>query len=433
MNGDGREDPGQMTSQRSERDVGPIIKTWMGVVAPPRAPERLLEESFARTMVTTQHRAYPWHALRRNRRVRPAPQRIAGIALAGIAAALAVVVTAGLVLRPGQGIGDQPSPEASLSPSASSGPSPSPSASATPFPAAVLVQPTASIPVTGTVTLATDGTSIWLFTADGKLMRIDPSTNSIAATTTLSPATDFYQSLAGDKVGLWVTDWDAKKVLRFDPVTLKSTASIDVGSEPKGVLVTSAAVWIANTRGGSVQRIDPKTNKVVATITLGPTGPSGPNWLARGFGSIWTGIPNTGSVARINEKTNAIEATIPIAGPASPCGGLAVSSTAVWITSCDGGPLVTQIDPATNTVVGTIDLGGRGYNFAMVADRPWISATEGQIVRLDPIRHAVDRVVAPGLGFASGGGDVVVAAGSMWVMDWAANRVLRLPIAAFGG
>jgi streptogramin lyase len=436
MNGDGREDPGQMTTHPSEADVGPVLRTWMRAVAPPRAPERLLEESFARTMATAQARVYPWHVLRRDRRDqrgRPAVRGIAGIALAGVAAALAIVVTAGLVFRPGQGIGDQKSSTPSPSPSASSGPSPSPSANATPLPSAVVVEPTASIPVTGVVALATDGTSVWLFTADGKLMRIDPLTNSIAATATLSPATDAYQSLAGDSAGLWVTDWDARKLLRFDPVTLRATASIDVGSEPKGVLVTSAAVWVANTRGGSVQRIDPKTNKIVATITAGPTGPSGPNWLARGFGSIWTGIPNTGSVVRINEKTNAIEATIPIAGPASPCGGLAVNSTAVWITSCDGGPLVTQIDPATNTVSGTIDLGGRAYTFATVADRPWISPTAGQIVRLDPASHAVDRVVAPGLGFASGGGDVVVAAGSMWVMDWASNRVLRLPIAAFGG
>jgi len=112
---------------------------------------------------------------------------------------------------------------------------------------------------------------------------------------------------------------------------------------------------------------------------------------------------------------------------------MATTSTAVWITSCDGSRFVTQIDPATNSVVGTIDLRGNSYTFAVAGDRPWISPTEGQIVRLDPVSHAVDRVVAPGPGFASGGGDVVVAAGSLWVMDWASNRVLRLPLAAFGG
>jgi len=423
MNGDGRKGLGPMSGQPSEGDVGRILETWMEAVAPRRAPERLLEESFARTMVAGQLRVYPWHATRRDRRRWSAAWGIPGIALAGVAAALVVAVTLGLVFRPGQGSGGGPSPT----------PSPSPSASSAPFPSPVVVTPTASIPVTDTMALATDGTSIWLFTADGKLVRIDPLTNSIATSVRLSPATDAYQSLAGDRAGLWVTDWDATKVLRFDPVTLRATASIDISAAPKGVLVTTAAVWVASTRGGSVARIDPETNEIVATITLGPTGPSGPNWLASGFGSIWAGVPNVGSVFRINEKTNAIEATIPILGPASPCGGLATTSTAVWITSCDGSSLVTQIDPATNTVVGTIDLGGKGYTFAVVADRPWISPTEGQIVRLDPVSHAVDRVIAPGLGFASGGGDVVVAAGSMWVMDWASNRVLRLPIAAFGG
>ena len=394
----------------------------MAAVAPPRPPERLLEEAFARTMGASQLRVYPWHAVGRGRRGRSASVGIAGMALAGVAAVLVVAVTVGIVLRPGHSVSGVASPT----------PSSSAPASPSPFPSPVLVQPTATIPVTGTVALATDRTSIWLFTNDGKLVRIDPQTNSIAASVTLSSTTDAYQSLAGDRAGLWVTDWDTSKVLRFDPVTLRATGTIDVGTSPKGVLVTSAAVWIANTHGGSVERIDPKTNKIVANIAVGPTGPSGPNWLARGFGSIWTGVPNVGSVFRINETTNAIEATIPIVGAASPCGGLAATSTAVWITSCDGTNFVTQIDPATNTVAGSIDLGGKGYTFAVVADRPWISPTDGQIVRLDPVSHTVDRVIAPGPGFA-GGGDVVVAAGSLWVNDWASNRILSLPIAAFGG
>ncbi|HEX2754448.1 MAG TPA: hypothetical protein VHM48_03235 [Candidatus Limnocylindrales bacterium] len=398
-------------------------------MAPPRAPERLLEEAFARTMTARQLRVYPWHVVRLGRRGGSSGNRIGGIAFIGVAVAVAIAVAAGLVVRPGQNISGQPTP--SLTPPSPS-PSPSPPASAVPFPSAVVVEPTIAIPVTGPITIATDGSSVWLFTATGDLVRIDPQTNAVAASVKLTPATDAYQSLAGNQTGLWVTDWDTNQLLRFEPRTLRSVTTIDMGSQPKGVLVTGSAVWIANTRGGSVQRIDPKTNKIAKTIPVGPTGPSGPNWLAQGSGSIWVGIPNSGSVVRISETTNAIEATIAIPGPASPCGGLAAGTTAIWITSCDGGNLVTQIDPATNAVVGTIDLGGRGYTFAMIADRPWISPTDGQIVRVDPVRHVVDRVIAPGTGF-SGGGDVVAAAGSLWVIDGAANRVLRLPIAAFGG
>lgn len=428
MNGDGREGPEHMSDQRADGDIGTILETWMEVVAPSRAPDRLLEESFARTMVANQRRAWPWHALRGAGRGISGGRRMAGLAMTGIAAALTIAVAAGLVFRPGGGIGGGPTP----SPSSSRAPSSSPPASSSPFPSPIVVQPTAIIPVAGAAGFASDGTSIWLFTVDGKLIRIDALTNSIAASVAMSSATDAYQALAGDRTGLWVTDFDAGKVFRFDPQTLRPTATIDPGGQPKGVLVTTPAIWVANTHGGSVVRIDPKTNKVVATLILGPTGSSGPGWLASGFGSIWVGVPNIGAVVRINATTNAIQATIPIAGPASPCGGLAAGTTAVWITSCDGSNFITQIDPVTNSIVATIDAGGRTNPLAMIEDHPWTSVSEGQIVRLDAVSHAVDRVITPGPDF-SGGGDVVVAAGSLWVNDWKSNRVLRLSLADLGG
>ena len=83
------------------------------------------------------------------------------------------------------------------------------------------------------------------------------------------------------------------------------------GSALKGVLATADAVWIADTHAGTVIRIDPKTNKVVATIPVGPAGTSGPNWLASGLGSIWVDIPNNSTVVRIDPVTNRIQATIP--------------------------------------------------------------------------------------------------------------------------
>ncbi|MEO5939808.1 MAG: hypothetical protein ABIZ72_02710 [Candidatus Limnocylindrales bacterium] len=425
-----------MADQRSTDDVGPILATWLDAVAPARPPERLLEEAFARTMAARQLPVYPWHRVRVGRAQGAPGSRIGGIALAGVALALVTALATGLFPRFDQGIVGQPSPSPIATPSPSlppaSAPSTRPATSGSPFPSPIVVEPTAAIPVSGAIALASDGTSIWLFTAAGDLMRIDPQTNSVVATVRLDPATDEFQTVAGNAAGLWVTDWTANTVLRFDPRTLRSVASISTAAMSKGLLVTSGAVWIANTRGGSVERLDPATNKVTVRIPVGPIGPSGPNWLTRGFGSIWVGVPNSSFVARISESRNTVEAKIEVPAPASPCGGMATTTTSVWITSCDGSNFVAQIDPVTNTVVGTIDLGGRGYGLAIVADRPWTSPNGGQIVRLDPTAHAVDRVVAPGAGF-TGGGDIVVAAGSVWVIDAAASRVLRLPIAAFGG
>ena len=429
MNGNGPEDP--MANRRPERDIGPILETWMATVAPQRPPDRLLEESFARTMVAGQLRVYPWHALRGVGRGRSGGARMAGLAVTGMAVVLAIAVVTGLVLRPSRGVGGDTSPSPTAG-SPSPGVASSPSASIVPFPSPILVEPTAMIPITGPVTLATDGTSVWSYTVAGDVVRIDPLTNKIVATARPAPETNDLQSLAGNETGLWVTDWTASKLFRLDPQTLRAVTSIGTAGQSKGVLITRDAVWVANTRGGSVERIDPNTNTVSTRIPLGPVGPSGPNWLAEGLGSLWVGVPNNSTVFRIDQATNKVQAAIKVDPPASPCGGLAVGSTAVWITSCDGSSFVAQIDPVTNLVVATIDLRGKGYTFAMIGDRPWVASTNDQIVRIDPISHAVDRVVTPGPGF-SGGGDVVVAAGSLWIVDYAADRILRLPLDAFAG
>src|SRR4029079_3560336 len=117
MNGEG---PGQMTNQRPEGDLGPVLSAWMEAVAPQRTPERLLEESFARTMATGQVRVYPWRRLHRTAQGWSAGTRIAGMGASGIAVVLVIAVTTGLVLQPSPGVGGvQPSPSPSLSPSSS--------------------------------------------------------------------------------------------------------------------------------------------------------------------------------------------------------------------------------------------------------------------------------------------------------------------------
>jgi streptogramin lyase len=183
-----------------------------------------------------------------------------------------------------------------------------------------------------------------------------------------------------------------------------------------------------------VLRIDPATNKVVATITVGPTGSSGPNWLASGLGSIWVDIPNNTTVVRIDPVTNGVQATIPVP-PFTLCGGFAVGNSAVWITSCAASSTTARIDPASNTIVATLSLGGLGYNPTLMGDLPWVSvdsgnAVSGTIVRIDPATNSIDRVLVTGASFG-GGGDIVVAAGSVWVVDGYNNAVIRLPLTAF--
>jgi YVTN family beta-propeller protein len=415
-----------MTRERSGRDLDAAIEAWMSDVAPPAVPVRVLEEAFARTTAARQARVYPWERItRRSDR----PRRLTSLTLVATAALIVVALTFG-VFGGGSKVGPGPSPTPSPTPTLTAAPSASPSSRAL-----VPVTPEASVGVVGPQGLAADGQVIWVLTSTGQLVRIDPATNTAGPAIQLGATTDLYNGIAVDRNGVWATDWDAKTLYRVDPTTSKVVAKIPVGLAPKGVLATGSAVWVADTHGGAVLRIDPATNKLVATITVGPTGNSGPNWLGSGLGSIWVGIPNASTVVRIDPVTNAIQATITVPAAVTPCGGFAITPTAVWIPSCDGEPTVARIDPATNKVVATVNLGGHAYTPAVIAGAPWVSidtspSVPGPIARLASTTNSVDLELSPGIDFG-GGGDIVVAGGSVWVIDGGNDRVLRLPLAAF--
>lgn len=422
------------TGRRSDRDIDSVLEGWMHDVAPDAVPVAVLEESFARTMTAPQVRVYPWRRFGAGSR---RPRRLTLLSLAVTAALLVGALCLGVF---GGGSGFGPGPIATPSPTAVA-PSPtpvkpSPSVAVAPIgPPPVAVTPTATIAVNGILGLATDGTAVWVLTQTGLVQRIDPATNRAGTGTQTGAKTDLYNDISADKNGVWVTDWDAASLYRLDPATSKVVAVIPVGLAPKGVVATGSAVWVADTHDGKVLRVDPATNKVVASVVVGPAGTSGPNWLASGLGSIWVDIPNNQTDVRIDAITNAIQATIAIPRPATPCGGFAITLIVVWNTTCDGPQTLTRIDPATNVVAATVSLGGLGYSPAVINGASWASIdpgpdTPGTLGRISPATNAIDLQLAPGGGFV-GGSNMVVAAGSVWVIDNGNHRVLRLPLAAF--
>ena len=65
-------------------------------------------------------------------------------------------------------------------------------------------------------------------------------------------------------------------------------------------------MWVADHHDGAITRIDPKTNRVVATIPIGPTGADGPLTMTAGPDGVCVGVPNIGSVVRIDPATNKV-------------------------------------------------------------------------------------------------------------------------------
>ena len=73
---------------------------------------------------------------------------------------------------------------------------------------------------------------------------------------------------------------------RIDPSLAASTLPIRVGDGPAAIAVAEDAVWVANTRDGTLSRIDPVTNEVVETIPVG----NAPSGIAFGGGLVWVAV-----------------------------------------------------------------------------------------------------------------------------------------------
>ena len=419
-------------SERRPRDIGPTLDAWMDRVAPRQAPGRLLEATFAHTMRSKQARVYPWHRVPIDgvRRQSIGSQRllVLVIAIALLVAALGVGVGGGAfrVITP-----------TIPSPSASPRASPSPSTSPTPTPVGpppIAVAPEATIPVEGVQQVVSAGPDLWAL-APGRLDRIDTTTNTVTGSVAIGSTTDLYNGLAWGLDALWATNSDAKLLYRVDPAALTLVAEIEAGFAPKGVLATPEGVWVADVHGGTVLRVDPATNKVADTVEVGPIGASGPNWLGDGLGSIWVSIPNNGTVTRFDPSALQIQAAIATPKGFTPCGDFAIEPEVVWLTSCSAAKLMARIDPVSNTSETTLDLGGYGGDPAVINGAPWLTVDQGTpesgtLVRINSATNAIDRALSPGTSFG-GGGDILEAAGSVWVADGYHGVVLRLPMAAF--
>ena len=410
-----------MSDQMADREVEQAFSQWIDQAAPSSPPTRILESTFVRTMGTRQLRVYPWNRFALGRGEATFSGSGAGFGIAVLTLLIVVAMAAGFV-------------GGALRPTGTPSPSPSPTAAPS-LPAAISVPVGATIAIADPLAMASDGELLWVRASGGRFYRIDPDTTAVAASATIDPATDVYVGLAINTDGLWTTYGDNATVYRLDPQTLAVDATIVAGLAPRGVLANADGIWVADVHGGKVLRIDPATNEVAATIKTGLDVSGGPSWLAQGLDSVWVDSPRNRTIDRVDPFTDIVQATIQAPAEFTPCGGIAVAADSAWVTSCWVGTAVARIDANSNEVVATIDIHGHGHNPTTINDSVWVSvdggtADSGKLVRIDAATNTIDRVLVPSIEFG-GGGDIVVAGGSVWVVDGYHDAVIGLPLSAF--
>jgi virginiamycin B lyase len=239
-----------------------------------------------------------------------------------------------------------------------------------------------SLPGAACAGLAVGFGSLWvpLCGKPNALARIDLKTNRLIAVYPVGPiAAEGGIAAGGDSV--WMITGAKGELSRIDPRDGHVRQRVSLAPGSFNPLYLDGVVWVSGHDAGLITAVDAASSRVLGTA---PTGKE-PRFLTAGAGSIWTLNQGDGTITRIDARTRKVKATID-AGLPGHGGDIAFGAGLVWAT-LSGAPL-TAIDPKTNTVV-----------------RQWVGA---------------------------GGDSLHVGFGAIWLTDYDAGVVDRIPLAATG-
>jgi hypothetical protein len=256
----------------------------------------------------------------------------------------------------------------------------------------------ATIPIPNDGGIGAGAGSVWaLDRSNGLLLRVDPATNSMAGQI---PGLSGAAPVVGEGA-VWVPSAIVFNALMRVDLETGAVTRIATGPSadewPATAVVTPGAVWVGNHHGGTVARVDPRTSAVVASVPWGAHGNGGIYHMATDGSRIWVTGSRTSDVTEIDTATNSVVGRTTV--PTGTCGGVAVDAAAVWIASGYDRPYacwntanwgVSRIDLATGAVT-RIDVGGRPIDVRVGLGSVWVvvDAPRLQLVRLDPATYQV--------------------------------------------
>ena len=190
---------------------------------------------------------------------------------------------------------------------------------------------------------------------DGALMRIDPMSAEVTGRRRVQAESGRYHELHLTTAdgSVWVGAGSTASVVRIDPRTLRTIATIQLTALPGRVVVGSGYghIWAFQSLNGSgvLFRIDPGTNRITGTThvgdpLLGNSPGIGGRTIGFGEGSVWT-CDSSGTLTRVDPATTDIQSVRDL--PFDTCTWLSVGAGSVWLSTDapDSDPMTVRIDP----------------------------------------------------------------------------------------
>jgi hypothetical protein len=430
----------------TDRDFDRLARAWLEL-GPDEAPDRVVAAVLQTTETMPQVRrrvAWPtWRPFPMNRL----------LVLAGTAVLLVALVGGGAFIvgsrAPSTAIPSRDA-AASTAPAASTTPLPSstatPSASASPSGAVRVLgvdidlrtaTPLAKIDVggfpsgTGVGRVASDGSTIWV-TKNSEFVGVDPATSTVRTRLPSNPG-NYSWPIAASPGALWTglgTDANPDAIIRWDTKTGKSvTVPVLAPGDP---LFADGSIWVPS--GSNVVRIDPSTNKVLATVHIGPEGTTSDlGDLGASGSSIWAPDQTDATVAQIDSKTNKVVRTVDV--PQAP-GAVIATPGALWSEVFDDPSTLSKVDPAAGTTSWSTPFLGGITNPLVRPDAVWVgfqphsSSQNGAILAMDPTSgKVVDGLSIPDgqvTALFEGFGSIWVVLGQQGIVERFSPNVLTI-------
>jgi virginiamycin B lyase len=226
--------------------------------------------------------------------------------------------------------------------------------------------------------VATGGGGVWVGNeSDGRVTRVDPTTNAIVWRVRLdeapgSPASPVGVAFGGGSV--WAADNASDKIWRLDPATGAILGVAHVGDQHEFVGFGEGGVWVPS-EDGTVGRLDPASGTVTNVIAAG----SDADFLGFSPGSVWVTNYRSEFLWRIDPATRAVAAKLRI-GPGQQ--GVAFDGSSLWVAMYDSAE-VLRIDPTTGRVQRRVRVGKKPRGLVVSAGSVWVSnSASGTVSRI---------------------------------------------------
>ena len=178
--------------------------------------------------------------------------------------------------------------------------------------------------------------------------------------------------------------------------------TIPVGAGPTGIAVGAGAVWVANSRDGTVSRIDPRRDRVVATIAVGDS----PDNLTVSAGRVWVTVqtgsvsppPRAGGTVRIvqGKDFNSTDPALMV-GYGPQAAQLEFATCAKLLNYPDlAGPRGSRLVPEVAAAMPRVSADGRTYTF-IVRRSFRFSPPSNELVTARAFARAIERFLSPTL------------------------------------